>query len=1258
MATIPNDPLFATQWHLQNTTMGQFDLNVVDVWDDYTGAGIRVAVFDDGFDLAHTDLDGNVDTVNDFDYIDNDFDPTAGPSDNQGTAVMGIIGAEEGNSLGGVGVAWDAGLVGYRGYAMDGVNAAAQILDAAGLGDGIGNTNGNANGADVINVSSSFGDNVFFTSADNTAALNALETISANGRGGLGTLYVKASGDARADAGSSTRGEGTAEALDSSNHSISVGAVRQDGWVTDSSTPGANLLVTAFADDTSNASAIVTTDRTGADGFDAGDFTSTFGGTEAAAAQVSGVVALMLEANGQLGWRDVQMILAASARHVGSDVGTAANTGAPASGGFEQVTQLDGSSWFFNGADNWNGGGMHFSNDYGYGLVDAKAAVRLAETWELQSTSANDFRTFEDDVNTTTTFDNATETFTINEVTDILIEHVSLEVAFETTYLGDVNFYLTSPDGTRVQLIADTGNTADFNGRWEFGTTAFMGETSAGNWTFTAADDAGGDPLTITDADLRTFGSVITNDDLFIVTNEFSDYAALSSHSTSFAGGAGINTFNAAAVDSASTIDLDANTGTVDGVAIDLTNIQKVFTGDGNDTVIGDSVTTLISTGRGDDGIVASLSADYLDAGAGTDTLDLSNLTDSVWFDMNNDELYIGPNAQMGIGVRQDALNFENVIGTGFDDLLEGNNSINIIKGGDGNDTLRDSTGGDTLEGQVGNDTFTLSGGGTNADGGADNDIFDIISGGNTVIGGIGDDTAIVDFANTVGFSETNTISLGAGDDIVRILNGATFDDLDGGADIDTLDLSMLTTNTTSLQTLNLNTVSSQFAYGGFLTLSGFENILGSDLRESFMGTADANMMSGGGGSDILRGEGGNDVLNGGTGADRLIGGTGIDRAQYSNAAASVRADLQLSGTNTGEAAGDIYTSIENLYGSTHDDLLLGDGGGNRIWGDSGNDRMFGRSGNDVLFGMNGDDVLIGGAGVDTLVGGNDDDILNGGTGADKMNGGSGVDMAQYTGATAALRADLQLSGTNTGEAAGDTYVLIENLYGSAHNDVLLGDGEQNTVWGADGNDKLYGRSGNDVLLGMEGNDALFGGNDNDTLNGGTGADKLDGGTGVDRAQYTTATAGVRADLQLSGTNTGEAAGDTYISIENLQGSAHNDVLLGDSNSNTLLGANGNDRIFGRDGDDVLFGMKGNDVLVGGTGADIFVFQTGGNSDLITDFEDGTDIIRVLTAGISTFADLTITDAAGGAIVDYGSGTVQVKNIAEALLTTDDFLFV
>jgi serralysin len=187
----------------------------------------------------------------------------------------------------------------------------------------------------------------------------------------------------------------------------------------------------------------------------------------------------------------------------------------------------------------------------------------------------------------------------------------------------------------------------------------------------------------------------------------------------------------------------------------------------------------------------------------------------------------------------------------------------------------------------------------------------------------------------------------------------------------------------------------------------------------------------------------------------------------------------------------------------------------------------------------------------------------------------------------------------------GDTRSLIENAYGGSDNDIINGNVAQNTLRGNAGNDKLYGLSNSDVLI------------------GGSGADVLNGGTGTDYASYSTARAGVRADLQSTKANQGDAVGDTYSGIEGLTGSSYSDTLLGNSAANQIKGGAGGDTLYGRSGSDVLdggtgsdklYGQSGKDVLIGGTGADAFVFRTlsdsrGSSIDTIKDFRRGTDHI-------------------------------------------------
>jgi Ca2+-binding RTX toxin-like protein len=215
---------------------------------------------------------------------------------------------------------------------------------------------------------------------------------------------------------------------------------------------------------------------------------------------------------------------------------------------------------------------------------------------------------------------------------------------------------------------------------------------------------------------------------------------------------------------------------------------------------------------------------------------------------------------------------------------------------------------------------------------------------------------------------------------------------------------------------------------------------------------------------------------------------------------------------------------------------------------------------------------------------------------AEAFDGLGGSDTVSYEDATEAVVANLQSPNGNKGFAAGDKYVSVENLTGSDFNDTLTGNAEDNV------------------------------------LEGGEGADKLTGGSGSDTASYANASAGVTANLLKSTLNTGEAEGDKYSAIENLLGSANDDMLVGDTKVNALTGG---------DGADTLVGNGGIDTLTGGADADVFMFNAikdGGGAtkvsltatgDLITDFVSGADKVGIQRLGfkIGQGVDLGTGDA-------------------------------
>jgi Ca2+-binding RTX toxin-like protein len=294
--------------------------------------------------------------------------------------------------------------------------------------------------------------------------------------------------------------------------------------------------------------------------------------------------------------------------------------------------------------------------------------------------------------------------------------------------------------------------------------------------------------------------------------------------------------------------------------------------------------------------------------------------------------------------------------------------------------------------------------------------------------------------------------------------------------------------------------------------------------------------------NDLLKGFDGDDTLRGGSGADTLDGGSGSDFANYQGSGTSVAVDLLNNTAAFGDAQGDTLIGIENLYGSSYGDILTGDNGRNIIGGELGNDTLAGNGGDDALAGEGGSDYIEG------------DD------GNDRIAGGDGIDR----------------------------------MLGNAGNDSIDGGADQ---------DEAFGDAGDDSLTGGLGDDYLEGGDGNDILEGGAGADNLTGGLGIDTASYASSAAGVA--VVLGGASSGgDAAGDTFSSIEQVIGSAQADSITGDASSNTL---------WGMAGDDLLTGAGGADVLKGGAGNDRFAY---------TDVTDST----VAAAGRDTVMDFTTGD--------------------------------
>jgi serralysin len=388
------------------------------------------------------------------------------------------------------------------------------------------------------------------------------------------------------------------------------------------------------------------------------------------------------------------------------------------------------------------------------------------------------------------------------------------------------------------------------------------------------------------------------------------------------------------------------------------------------------------------------------------------------------------------------------------------------------------------------------------------------------------------------------------------------------------------------------------------------ENARGGKSHDKITGNQAKNTLIGMGGNDTLDGAGGNDVLTGGGGADRLIGGSGSDTASYRNSGSGVTVNLQTKTGSKGQAKGDTYASIEQVWGSKHADNVTGDKAKN---------------------------ILKGFEGADTLKGGAGNDVLTGGKGADNLNGGSGsADLASYKAAASGVTVNLGTKKGTQGEAKGDTLQSIENLRGSDFNDKLIGNSAKNELSGQGGKDHLNGKGGKDTLLGDGGSDTLI---------GGPGGDELVGGSGVDQASYAGSNVGVAVNLTSKKGTFGHAQGDTLKGVENVLGSKHNDKLVGNGAKNKLAGGAGNDTINGAGNDD---------VLTGGSGQDVFVFKENDGNDRVTDFQNGIDKLRFTDMQLS---DLTVTGVSNGTKIDYDGGSVTLVGVDASLIGADDFLF-
>ncbi|SNS75353.1 calcium-binding protein [Tropicimonas sediminicola] len=570
--------------------------------------------------------------------------------------------------------------------------------------------------------------------------------------------------------------------------------------------------------------------------------------------------------------------------------------------------------------------------------------------------------------------------------------------------------------------------------------------------------------------------------------------------------------------------------------------------------------------------------------------------------------------------------NFETLIATDYNDVLNGSVADEQLIGRGGSDLMRGAGGRDKLFGGASNDTLEGGKGDDLLHGGAGNDLLK---------GGGGSDTASYAWVRPGG------------------LDGALIADSFSGVTVD----------------LFAGTATGAF---GSDTLVSIENVAGSGGDDMLQGNKRDNLLSGDDGDDRLFGADGDDVLVTGSGDDRAWGGKGDDTVTVGLGTKTLFGsdgfDTLDFGTVDGElsvdfAAGsyqatfDSRTPVWVVLDRDGDGVAESDGTEARIFGGVAmtpqqvleTDPNYSNSTDDTTRVLPDEDdeafddfrielqtVGLASRGTFTdferVVGGNSNDRISGDGSGNSFAGRGGRDILEGFGGKDELRGGLG----------------NDRLLGGGGGDALFGDAGKDRIDGAAGGDRIKGGAGNDTLSGGGGADTILGDGGEDTLDGGIGADTLKGGVGKDLLR-----GGDGADA-LSGND----GNDT------VKGGGGNDRLFGNKGADRLQGGNGADEIDGGQSADVLNGGSGNDLLTGGRGADDFVFANNHGRDRIADFEarnDREEIDLSAVTRIKDFKDLKanhMKQVGDRVVIDDGANT-QIVLLATDLgdLDRQDFLF-
>ncbi len=456
---LEGDPFFAKEWYIKSNgeamnpsgipSIKGNDLNLTAVYKEYMGYNggnpVILQIVDSGVDITHEDLKDNIDLNRSLNGNQNGNPMPGGLYMPHGTMLAGIAAARAFNGKGVRGVAPFAKIAGSNWL----VNQSLDGLEAAWY---------SGNGANEIAVTNnSWG--TYYTA--DTFYEDIMEAGVKDLRDGKGRVYVFASGNAREYGADSN-----IQYIINNRFALVVSALDYDNKVASYSTPGANVWVAAYGGTASfnDGPTIATTYMSGHSSNtwaedEKRNYTYAMAGTSAAAPMVTGAVALILEACPNLTWRDVKYVIAKSAKKIDSS----------------------SESWIKNGA------GFNFSRDYGFGLIDTKAAIDYCKNGyinlppqESVSVKADFNKSFE-----------GSESEILNIDKSLNIEWVEATVDLDAQNASDFDIYIISPSGTKVLLVKHGTEIGDnfipvknwMRGGFRFSTGAFLDENSLGNWS-------------------------------------------------------------------------------------------------------------------------------------------------------------------------------------------------------------------------------------------------------------------------------------------------------------------------------------------------------------------------------------------------------------------------------------------------------------------------------------------------------------------------------------------------------------------------------------------------------------------------------------------------------------------------------------------------------------------------------------------------------------------------------------------------------